>query len=361
MKNILLLSNKVFHYRVPIYNYFREQFLKEGYDFKVLTNEVQKNFDHQFEFECIVKPYNFSDYKSVVRKKQPDAVIVFMHLKDWIMWPMIHWLNSQGIPIIYWNHGVNLQDPDNWYKNILYRHLHNMADAIVLYSPAEKKYIKEKNVDKVFIGYNTLNLRSFPEIHLTKEELKKELGIPYKKVAIFAASTTLRRRIDLLLDVFRDRKDNQIGLLLAGLRELSPELKEVIENSPAITYLGEIPDQVKFNKYVKLSDVFTIPGRSGLAINQSFHWGVPYVTTNVRQAPEVWYLKDGENGFIADINKPGDYQEKLLRVLENDELRHKMAVRAKEVISEEGDIQKMYEGFFDAFQYATNSVKVKNG
>ncbi|MEQ9441136.1 MAG: glycosyltransferase family 4 protein [Cyclobacteriaceae bacterium] len=359
MENILLLSNRVFHYRVPIYNYFRQEFLKEGYDFKVLTNELQENFDHQFEFECIVEPPNFSRYKAVIREKKPSAVIVFMHLKDWISWPMVHWLKSEGIPIIYWNHGVNLQDPDNWYKNILYRHLHNIADAIVLYSPAEKKYIKPKNQDKVFIGYNTLNLHDFPEINQSKEELKKELGIDYEKVALFAASTTLRRRIDLLLDVFKDRKDNKIGLILTGLKKLSPEYREIIENSPAITYLGEIPDQVQFNKIVKLSDVFTIPGRSGLAINQAFYWGVPYVTTNVRQSPEVWYLKDGENGFIADIDKPGDYRDKLLKVLEDDELQNRMAKRAKEVIMQEGDISHMYKGFFDAFQHTVRRKKVK--
>lgn len=361
MKNILLLSNRVFHYRVPIYNYFRQEFLKEGYDFKVLTNELQENFDHQFEFECIVEPPSFSKYKAIIREKKPSAVIVFMHLKDWIMWPMVHWLKSQGIPIIYWNHGVNLQDPDNWYKNILYRHLHNIADSIVLYSPEEKKHIKPKNLSKVYIGYNTLNLRNFPKIRQTKEELKKELGISYRKVALFAASTTFRRRIELLLDVFKDREDDSIGLVLAGLRELTPELKEIIESSPAITYLGEIPDQVKFNKLVKLSDVFTIPGRSGLAINQAFHWGVPYVTTNVRQSPEIWYLKDSENGFIADINKPGDYQEKLMKVLEDDELQLSMSKKAQEIITKEGDIHNMYRGFFDAFQHALNMKKVKKG
>ncbi|MEM9829100.1 MAG: glycosyltransferase family 4 protein [Bacteroidota bacterium] len=359
MKNIILLSNKLFHYRVPIYNYFRQEFLKEGYDFKVLTNEVQKNFDHQFEFECIVEPPSFSRYKAVMREKQPSAVIVFMHLKDWIMWPMIHWLKANGVPIIYWNHGVNLQDPDNLYKNTLYYYLHNISDSIVLYSPAEKKHIKPKNHHKVHIGYNTLNLRSFPEITQSKQELKEELNIPYDKVVLFAANTLLRRRIDLLLEIFSDRTDQNIGLVIAGLRETTPEIEKTINQSPAITYVGQIADQAEFNKLVKLSDVFTIPGRSGLAINQAFHWGVPYVTTNVRQSPEIWYLKDGQNGYIADIEKPGDYRDKLMKVLEDDELRARMADKAREVIQGEGDIHTMYQGFWEAFQFATNKKAVR--
>ena len=359
MKNIVLLSNRLFHYRVPVYNYFHQEFLKEGYEFTVLTNEVQENFDHQFEFECIIEPPNFFKYKAIMQAKQPAAVIVFMHLKDWIMWPVIHWLKLKGIPIIYWNYGVNLADANNKYKNMLYYHLHNTADAIVLYSPAEKKHIKPKNHHKVHIGYNTLNLRSFPKISQSKEELKREFNIPYNKVVLFAANTLLRRRIDLLIDIFGDRDDQEIGLVIAGLREITPEIEQVIERSPAITYVGQIADQTKFNKLVKLADVFSIPGRSGLAINQALHWGTPYVTTNVRQSPEIWNLKDGENGYIADENKPGDYREKLMRVLEDDGLRAQMSDKAKEVIQSEGDIHTMYTGFWNAFQYATNQKVVR--
>jgi glycosyltransferase involved in cell wall biosynthesis len=358
MKNILLLSNKVFHYRVPIYNYFREEFLKEGYDFKVLTNELQKNFDHQFELECFVESPNFSKYKAIIRKINPSAVIVFMHLKDWIMWPMLHWLKLQGIPIIYWNHGVNLHTPNHALKNALYHYLHNQADAIVLYSPAEKKHIRPKNHSKVFIGYNTLNFRSFPDIPESKEELRKELNVPYQKMALFAASTTFLRRLELLIDVFKDLPDQRIGLILAGLRKLPPEYQSVVENSPAITYIGEIPDQVQFNKYVKLADAFTIPGRSGLAINQALYWGTPYVTMNVRHAPEIYYLKDGENGFIADVDTPNDFKNKLLKVLNDDELQQRMSKRAKEIIMEEGDIPQMFKGFSDAVQYAIRKKAV---
>ena len=132
----------------------------------------------------------------------------------------------------------------------------------------------------------------------------------------------------------------------------------MVENSPAITYIGEISDQVEFNKYVKLADAFTIPGRSGLAINQALYWGTPYVTMDVRHAPEIYYLKDGENGFLADPDSPDDFRNKLLKVLNDEELQQRMSDRAKEIITEEGDIHQMYRGFWDAIQYAL-SKKLK--
>jgi len=346
MKNVLLLSNKLFHYRVPIYNYFKREFNKEGYDLHVITNELQKNFDHKMEFECVVEKPSFFVYKKYIEDTNPAAVIIFLHLKDWIMWPMIHWLKMKGIPIIYWNHGVNLQQPNNFFKNLLYYYLHNISDSIVLYSPNEKIHIKSKNLQKTYIGNNTLNFHSFPEIEESKEELRKEFSISAKKVAIFAASTTLRRRIELLLDVFEKLDENEYCLLLVGLRTLNEDIKERVLNAPAIRYIGEVPDQKEFNKLVKLSDVFTIPGRSGLAINQAFYWGVPYVTTNVKQSPEIWYLKNGINGFITNENKPYEYQEKLLEILNDDNLREQMAINAKKVISQEGSIENMFRNSY---------------
>ena len=43
MQNIVLITNKIFHYRVPVYNYFLNEFRKSGYNLTVLTNEIQKN------------------------------------------------------------------------------------------------------------------------------------------------------------------------------------------------------------------------------------------------------------------------------------------------------------------------------
>ncbi|MEQ9441141.1 MAG: glycosyltransferase family 4 protein [Cyclobacteriaceae bacterium] len=360
MKNILLLSNKVFHYRVPIYNYFRQAFLKEGYDFRVLTNEFQDGFEHQADFECIVEQPSFAKYKSIVLEHNPSAVIFFMHLKDWIMWPMIHWLKRKHTPVIYWNHGVNLQDPENIYKNILYRYLHNLSDAIVLYSPNETKYIKPENRYKISIGYNTLNFDAFPSIGKTKEGLKKELNIPFKKVILFPARINPARKLDLLLEAFLDIDEPDVGLIIVGSGCLSNEQESIIKQTPGILYLGRVADQVKFNKLVKLSDVVTIPGKSGLAINQAFFWGVPYVTTNVRQSPEIWYLIDGYNGFLADVNHKYDYKEKLEKILKDDDLRAKMAKNASLTVREKASIHGMFSGFYKAVRFVNRqSEKLK--
>ena len=97
-KRILLISNRLMHYRVSVYNYFWRHFREHGWDFVVTTNEVQRENQNQCQFELIQKPFAFSQYRAEVKRLKPDAVILFLHMRDRIQWPLIHWLKLSCIP-----------------------------------------------------------------------------------------------------------------------------------------------------------------------------------------------------------------------------------------------------------------------
>jgi len=144
MKKLLLISNKVFHYRVSIYNYFARNFKEYGWEFIVRSNELQKDNPYHIQFDFKEIPFNFFIYKKEIEDINPDVVIIFLHLKDIIMWSLIHWLKIKKIPIVYWNHGINLQDPQNKLKYFLFNYLHTLSNAIILYSENEMKYMAKK-------------------------------------------------------------------------------------------------------------------------------------------------------------------------------------------------------------------------
>ena len=69
-KRVLLISNRVMHYRVSVYNYFWRRFRDHGWDFVVLSNELQRQNENQCQFELIERPFQFSGYRAEIRAHQ---------------------------------------------------------------------------------------------------------------------------------------------------------------------------------------------------------------------------------------------------------------------------------------------------
>src|SRR5260370_38004008 len=74
-KRVLLISNRLMHYRVSVYNYFWRRFREHGWDFVVLSNELQRQNQNQCQFELIELPFDFFRYRAEIRRINPDAVI----------------------------------------------------------------------------------------------------------------------------------------------------------------------------------------------------------------------------------------------------------------------------------------------
>jgi len=348
MKKLLVISNKVMHYRVSIYNYFQKRFKESGWDLLVRSNELQKKNPHPLEFDFKEIPLKYSNYRREIKKINPDAVIVFLHLRDLVIWPLLFWMKHRKIPVAFWTKGLNLDDPDGRLSYMLYRYMHKKFDGIILYSSQEIKYIGEKHRDKISVANNTLNFEDFPEIPESKEEIKKELGIPFEKVVLSVGRMREgggRKKIDHLIEVFRDINLRGVGLVIVG-SGMSKDLLDGM-NKENTMYLGEVydPKNLKISRIFKMADLFSIPGHVGLGINQAFYWGLPVVTEDGLQPPEVNYLIDGRNGFIVPSNDVEELRRRIVYLLENDEKREEMGKKAREDILKNAGVNNMFMGF----------------
>src|SRR5438105_9070426 len=85
LKRALLISNRIVHYRVSVYNYFCRRFREHGWDFVVITNKLQQQNQNRCQFELVERPFNFFSYRAGIRRINPDVVILFLRLKDYIL------------------------------------------------------------------------------------------------------------------------------------------------------------------------------------------------------------------------------------------------------------------------------------
>jgi glycosyltransferase involved in cell wall biosynthesis len=350
-RRVLLISNKVFHYRVSNYNYFGRRFREEGWEWFVRANELQANNPIPLEFDFKELPFSFATYTREIEIIKPDVAILFLHLKNLIIWPLIHWLRLKGIKVVYWNKGVNLEVRNPRLRNLPFYYIHNRVDGIVLYSQKEVKDIKPHNRQKVFVANNTINFSAFPPVEQSKEEIKRLFDIPYKKVVLFVGRMRTVKKVEHLIHIFNEIEDPDLGCVIVG-DQMQYDLKSLIKRDN-VRWLGEVfdPSNLKISQLFKMSDLFCIPGDVGLGLNQAFYWKLPVVTENGLQPPEIHYLTPGENGFIVPENDVAELKEKVLLLLHDDALRARFADNAHKTILAAATPETMFSGFRDCVRY----------
>ena len=345
MKKILLISNRVMHYRSRIYNKFFDMFKELGYEFHVASNDFQK-VDFPIRYIRHGVPFSTKNYTKLISEIKPDVCLNFLHLKDKLIIPLTFYCRWKKIPMIYWNHGINIKTPDAKLKNSIFHFIHTISSAIILYSPAQLKYLSKRNQKKTFIAKNTLDFSDVDRKALrSPEEVKAAYGIKEKRVVLYISRILPYKGLDILLEQFKDRPE--IALVVVG-GGISEQQQAIIDSNPHYYYLGE-----KYGKDVdeiyQIGDVFSTPGHIGLALNQAMFWGIPVVVLNRIHAPEIIYLKQGENGFIVDSE--AELKTKICEICENRELHDRLSAAARHTYETEMQIENMFQGFIDAIHF----------
>ena len=344
MKKVLLISNYVFHYRQKVYNYFADRFLEDGFEFHVLSNEFQ-NAGYAYKFNAHTLPMTVSGYKKIIDQLDPAVVIVFLHLKDKIELPIIYYCKRKHIPVIFWNKGVSDTDPNNVIKNMIYHHIHNTCDALVTYTPEMVESFKEKNRKKLFIAYNTVDCTDIDKNKYDRESIKRKYGIREGKVVLYVSRLKESKKIGRLLDALAGADDVAVVAMGAGI---TPELQAKFDSASNLYYLGQKYGD-EGNEVWAIGDVFSIPVSVGLGINEAIFWGMPTVTMQGFQPPEIYYLKEGKTGFIT--KNEVEYKERLLALLRDESHLAYMQQECAKEYEREVSIECMYKGFMDAIRY----------
>lgn len=352
MKQVLLINqDKIPHYRVPVYNYLSKYLEKEDFFLTVSSGGVEDGNPHPVEFNYREISLSFISLTRLMLNLNPDVIIFWVNLKYLYLFPTLVLTKMLRKKAIYWGHGRDLRDRQATLKNAAYTLEHWICDAIILYAGHLRKYVHSMFHDKVFIANNTLNMVSHGTQTYRKDAILAKYHIKTPKNIICMGRMQKRKKLEDLLMAFDlfDRK--QFGLILIG-----PDMHGILREVQAdnIYKFGPIYGEERL-ALLSAADVFCLPGAIGLSIVDAFFCGLPIVTEQGEESPEIMYLRDGVNGFIVP---KGDIQQlaaKLQLLLEDDVLRAEFSQAARNEIMTNGHIDNMCRGFSDALRFVCDS------
>jgi glycosyltransferase involved in cell wall biosynthesis len=180
-----------------------------------------------------------------------------------------------------------------------------------------------------------IDLKHFNKaIEEEKNNIKNELGLPNNKIIIGSfqkdgvgwgegLEPKLIKGPDVFCDVIRGlSKKYDIFVLLTGPARGYVKKRLAKENIPYLHHYFSNSNEI--SKYYKAIDLYLITSRvegGPSAILESLASGVPLVTTKAGMAVDV--IKDGENGFIAEVEDTQDLIQKSSRLIGDNLLREK--------------------------------------
>lgn len=196
-------------------------------------------------------------------------------------------------------------------------------DAIKLYRISPKKIVVIPHGDYKFF---------IPEKQLSKIEAKEKLGIPEQRNTIlFFGAIRSNKGLHDLLDAIPTIKNkiSNVLLIIAG-----EPLQDYFKYQKHIQSLG-ITDAIfesleyipieEVSTYFYASDIVILPyheiSQSGV-LHLAYAFGKPVIASNIGGFQEV--VEDGKNGFLIPPHNPELISEKVIKILNNDDLAEKM-------------------------------------
>ena len=251
-------------------------------------------------------------------------------------------------PIVLTTWGSDiLIDAKGLWKGRLIRYALKKADCIIYDGENLVEVLTGLGADpqKIYRIYWGTDTRKFnPEQR--SEKIRKELEIFNSPMIISLRNLlplydveSLIRSIPLVLNEFPEAK-----FVIAGEGAQKAELEELaksLEVSDSARFVGGIPHD-RLPEYLASADIYVSTSLSdgGLAIStkEAMACRLPVVITDLEVNTE--WIKDGENGFIVPLRDPKTLAEKIICLIEHEDIRIKFGELGRRMVKERFEYDK---------------------
>jgi glycosyltransferase involved in cell wall biosynthesis len=221
----------------------------------------------------------------------------------------------------------------------LFRQIFIKADIIQVISNYLGKFARDQGATcPVVVIPNGADIKKFSIFNVqfsNNEELRKKNGIKLNERVIITVSRLVEKNgVDVIISAIQHLpEDTRLIIIGDGPLRKTYELQtKACGLTTRIQFLGDIRHDF-VPGYLALADVFVRPSRSegmGSAFIEAMAAGVPVIGTAVGGIPD--FLHDGQTGLICVVDNPKDLARKILRILNDRDLRERLIVAASQMV-----------------------------
>jgi len=372
-KKVLLLTNIISPYRIPLFNYISQ---KGNFDFTVVAlAETEKNrewksvkreinFDykilsgwHLFFYKKgreIATHLNRSVFKSLF-KYNPDIIIIGGY-DNLAYWQALFYCKVFRKEYILWN-GTTLLSVGRMegIYGLIKRMIVKGAGRWIAYGTKAKEYLEYFGADpkNIYISTNTVDVdffyKSVFRYRNSKNFLEERKQFP-KIMLLYVGQMVNRKGVKQLLKSLNVLHDPEVGLLMVGSGPEEKNLKDFCKKNKLNNVFFEgFHQQEELPRYYALADVFILPSFQevwGLVVNEALASGLFVLCS--KYAGAAYDLINRENGMIFD---PGDVSQivQFIKKIKNNisDLKKRRRIISSQFI-ECFNIKKSGEAFISA-------------
>ncbi|MDD3627641.1 MAG: glycosyltransferase family 4 protein [bacterium] len=225
-----------------------------------------------------------------------------------------------------------------------------ITSTLVVVSTKDMKVGLSKKIGNSFkyeIIRSGIDIKEIKNTNINRDQILSELGIRNNefivlKIAPFKKQKAPLNFIRLASEVITKKQDFPIKFVLIGGGELEQEIKNEIEKLHLEDHVILAGWKENPIPYFKAADVFILTSEwEGLprTFLEAMACQKPIIATNVGGAEDV--IKNEVNGFLVPFGNIKIMADRLIYLIENDEIRKNMAEESGRLLSDEFDINVM--------------------
>lgn len=314
---------------------------------------------------------DYSFQRAIVRTLERDAragdVIQLYVVSDWT-WLVLRAARKLRLRVIIQISLIGADDPQSfrrtwlgistWLKRRCFFHVERIIGlSRALTDSCHSVGLPKHRVMRI---PNGVDLETFPCQDMESRRAGcVQLGCdPQRLRIVFVGSAILRKGIDVAIRAFRQlaKELDHVDLLVVGPSDFSdrtrhePQREACLQNlrdelqqdqlTARVTWVGQVENVAD---YLLVSDLFFFPTRrEGLpnALAEAMACGLPVVASQL-DGITTDLVNNGQEGFLIPGHEPKDYVPALVRLCQDQELRHRMGRAARQRIEGEFELKKV--------------------